>query len=141
MSWPIMRDMLDMRLPKLTASEKLVLIALGRYADEEGKSIYPSVATVAVNANLSESQVHKILRKLQSIRYVRVLHSNPGGNFYATTQRALNLSVIKADGDQARVVKRHKKESKEGFASGVEHPDEVVKMLSDLGLEGMLRRD
>lgn len=119
MSWPFVRDLLDMRLPKLTASEKLVLIALGRYADEEGKSIYPSVATVAVAANVSESQVNKILRKLQALRYVQVVGRNRGGNFYATTQRALNWRVIKADGNP-RTVKLHKKTGTEQSTSEAE---------------------
>ena len=109
MSWPIVREVLNVRLTKLTASEKLVLMALARYANPEGKCIYPSVATLATSANLSESQVQKILRKLQSIGYVRVVHRNPGGNFYQTTLRALNLGAIVADGEAARVVKCHKK--------------------------------
>jgi hypothetical protein len=101
MSWKVMRMMLDTRLPNLTPSQKLVLLALARYGSDTGDSIYPAVATLATNSNLSPSQVQKILRRLEKIGYVEVVQRSAGGNFYATTLRRLNLALIFEDGKRA----------------------------------------
>jgi DNA-binding MarR family transcriptional regulator len=102
MSWKIMRTLMDMRLPRLTASQKLVLVSLARYGTDTGESIYPSVDRLATNSNLSPSQVQKILRHLEHIGYVQVLHRSTGGNFYSTTLRRLDLAKIMADGRSNR---------------------------------------
>ena len=102
MSWEPMKLVLDAMLPKLTAAQKLTLIAMARFASKRGANIFPAVDTLAINVNVSRSQIHKILNALEKVGYISVVQRSRGGNFYATTERRLNLALIAEDDRAAR---------------------------------------
>jgi hypothetical protein len=102
------RRALDSRFEKLTASEKLTLIALLLHCDESGGNIFPSVETLAANTNVGRKQVQANLKKLERIDYLRTVGDAPGGNFYATKMRRLNLPLIFQDAKHVRLSHRKK---------------------------------
>jgi DNA-binding IscR family transcriptional regulator len=97
MTWKPLKLVLDAKLPKLTPAQKLALVALARFAREDGTNIYPSIERLALNVNVSRSQMQKILRALERVGYVETVQRSKGGNFYATTLRRLNLALIARD--------------------------------------------
>ena len=49
----------------ITASQRMVLLGLAHHADPSGKRSYPSLATLAGYADLSDRQVRRLLRQLE----------------------------------------------------------------------------
>lgn len=45
--------------------ERLVLLAIANHAREDGSGAWPSVETIALEANLSESAAHRAIRRLE----------------------------------------------------------------------------
>ncbi|GBD22997.1 hypothetical protein HRbin29_00647 [bacterium HR29] len=64
-----LRAILD--APDLTANQRLVLVALLRFADERGEC-FPAVATLASRTGLSERTVQRTLRELEKLGLVAV---------------------------------------------------------------------
>ena len=87
----------------LPASQKLVLIVMCDYANDDGLSCHPSVAQVAVKASLSDRQCKRVLKQLQDDGYLSVV-ANPNGGKPGTT-RHYKISVEKlstGDADDTR---------------------------------------
>jgi len=51
-------------------SHRLLLVTLATYADREGARVYPSLSTLARRTALSERQVRRILRQLETAGYL-----------------------------------------------------------------------
>lgn len=66
------------RIP-LQPPEKLVLLRMADYADHDGGSIYPAVATVARDCGISERAVQYILRKFTRTGLLAVVGNETGG--------------------------------------------------------------
>jgi DNA-binding IscR family transcriptional regulator len=107
------RRALDSRFEKLTASEKLTLIALLFTCDESGGNIYSSVETLAANTNVGRKQAQANLKKLERIGYLKTVGDAPGGNFYATKMRRLNLPLIFQDAKHVRLSHRKKSDDQD----------------------------
>jgi hypothetical protein len=58
----------------LAASEKLVLLILANFADDGGRC-WPSVATIARKANLTERGSRRIIRRLEEAGHIRTEYS------------------------------------------------------------------
>lgn len=80
---------------ELTASEKLMLLALAFYCDDQGGNIYPSVELLAVNANVGRSQAQKILKRLERMDLLKTVAREKGGPHHATKIRRINLSRLR----------------------------------------------
>ncbi|MFA7597402.1 MAG: helix-turn-helix domain-containing protein [Novosphingobium sp.] len=65
---------LDMPAPK-----KLTLLALCDWANDEGGSLYPSIAAIAARCSASERTVQRILRDLIGGGWLRVVGNEKGG--------------------------------------------------------------
>ena len=52
------------RLPDVTASQRLVLLALASFTDKNGSNAYPSLATLASMACCNRSTVHRAIKSL-----------------------------------------------------------------------------
>ena len=52
------------RLPDVTASQRLVLLALASFTDQNGANAYPSLATLASMACCDRSTVHRAIKSL-----------------------------------------------------------------------------
>ncbi len=52
------------RLPDVTASQRLVLLALASFTDKNGSNAYPSLATLAKMCSCDRSTVHRAIKSL-----------------------------------------------------------------------------
>ena len=64
----ILRDILA--LDDVSAQQKLVLIALNQYGDDDGRNIYPAIETIATLASLSTRQTKRHIRVLRERSYI-----------------------------------------------------------------------
>jgi hypothetical protein len=64
----ILRDILA--LDDVSAQQKLVLIALNQYGDDDGRNIYPATETIAKLASLSTRQTKRHVRTLRERGYL-----------------------------------------------------------------------
>lgn len=67
------------KLPDLSASDTLVLIALADYASDDTRQCWPSVSTIARRARLTRRAVQKRLRSLEARGLIEV---SQGGHQY-----------------------------------------------------------
>jgi AraC-like DNA-binding protein len=96
------------------ASIKLVALKLADHANDDGGSIYPSIARVAAECELSERQVQRILRDMVSRGLLRVDGDAKGGrghptrySFHMVSLSALPSSFVpKGDTHVTRTINR-----------------------------------
>lgn len=79
----------------LQPSKKIVLLALADFANDEGKNIFPSVATIAKKSSLSHRTVQTIIGGFLNYGVLRVA-KNPFGGAPGTT-RHLEISLAALD--------------------------------------------
>src|SRR5215216_1984530 len=89
-----------------SASRKIVAIKLADVANEDGTSIYPSIATVAGEAELSERQVQRIINDFRRSRLLIVVR--PGGGRNRPTEYHFNVTAIDKLPDARPVVETEK---------------------------------
>jgi len=81
-------------LPKRwgSPSRKIVAIKLADVANDDGSSIYPSIFTVASEAELSERQVQRVMEEFRKAGLLIVVR--PGGGRNRPTEYRLDLEAI-----------------------------------------------
>ncbi len=81
-------------LPKRwgSPSRKIVAIKLADVANDDGTSIYPSIATVASEAELSERQVQRIMDEFREAGLLVVVRKGGGRN--RPTEYRFDLAAI-----------------------------------------------
>ena len=75
-------------------SEKLAMLALADWGDDEGRRLYPSVKGVARKINVSESQARRILHGLIEEGYLQVVFNHNGGAPGQTRHYQLNVDKL-----------------------------------------------
>lgn len=63
----------------MPATKKLALLALADWANDEGGSLYPSIAAIAARCSVSERTVQRILRDLAEDGWLMVVGNENGG--------------------------------------------------------------
>lgn len=61
-------------------TEKLAMLALADWCNDEGGSLHPSISTIAKKINVSESQARRTVHKLIDDGYLEVIGNHEGGN-------------------------------------------------------------
>jgi hypothetical protein len=81
-------------LPKRwgSPSRKIVALKLADVAREDGSKIYPSIATVAAEAELSERQVQRVMDEFRKEGLLVI--TRKGGGRYKTTEYRLDMTAI-----------------------------------------------
>lgn len=82
----------------LPASQKLVLIVMCDYANDDGLSCHPSVAQVAVKASLSDRQCKRVLKQLQDLGYLSVIANEHGGKPGTTRHYRIDIKRLERGG-------------------------------------------
>jgi Helix-turn-helix domain len=75
-------------------SEKLVMLAMADWCNDEGGSLHPAVSTVAKKTNISDKQARRILHTLIDDGYLDVIANFNGGDKGQSRQYKLNLEKI-----------------------------------------------
>lgn len=81
----------------MPATKKLALLALADWANDEGGSLYPSIAAIAARCSVSERTVQRILRDLAEDGWLRVVGNENGGR-RKTRRYQLNAVRISSGG-------------------------------------------
>lgn len=76
----------------ISSTQKLVMLALADYANEEGRSIYPSVETISKRTSLTERAVRKTLSDLRK-RGVIVIVKRSGQ--HRANEYAIDVTTLK----------------------------------------------
>lgn len=75
-------------------SEKLTLLALADWCDDEGKNLYPSIQRVAKKISASESQARRIIHGFIDEGLLMVVANHNGGSKGSTRQYRLNIAKL-----------------------------------------------
>lgn len=75
-------------------SDKLAMLALADWCNDQGGSLHPSVATVAKKISLTEKQARVILHRLISEGWLHVVGNENGGNPGQSRQYVLNVQML-----------------------------------------------
>ncbi len=75
-------------------SEKLAMLALADWCNDDGKSLHPSISAVAKKINASESQARRIIHKFIDEGYLTVVGNFNGGDPGQARQYILNLEKL-----------------------------------------------
>lgn len=77
-------------------SEKLALLALADWCDDNGGNLYPSIGTVAKKICVSESQARRIIHTFIDDGLLNVVGNHNGGAKNQTRRYRLNLAMLSA---------------------------------------------
>lgn len=81
----------------LPTTEKMILLVLADHADDDGRNCWPSVATIARKASVSERQVQRLLQGLIGQGFIRV-DRQAGGTRDMRDDRRPNAYTITLNG-------------------------------------------
>lgn len=90
-------------VPGIPAAEKLVLIGIASHADRNGDNAWPSIATLAGYANVSERQAKRLVKALAE-RGVISIDAQGGGNARTRDDRRPNLYRIETMNGDMRLL-------------------------------------
>lgn len=90
---------------RLAATEKLILLRLADYADDQGFNIYPAVQTVADDCGVGRRAAQLTLKKLVDVGILVVI--NQGGGRRRTTEYAIDMDLVKQLKDAPPSEKSH----------------------------------
>ena len=79
---------------ELPSNQKLVLLVLCDYANDEGLSCHPSVAQVAHKSSLSDRQCKRVLKELMEHGWVSVIGNHSGGAPGSTRHYRINVKTL-----------------------------------------------
>lgn len=75
----------------LRSTQKLPLLALADYANDQGESIYPSMETLGKKCGMNERTARRLIKLLMSNKLIERIGEKPHGNF----EYKINISVLK----------------------------------------------
>ena len=75
-------------------SEKLAMLALADWCNDQGGSLHPSIASIAKKINVSESQARRIIHGFIDSGYLSVVANHGGGNPGQSRHYKLNVEII-----------------------------------------------
>lgn len=75
-------------------SEKLTLLALADWCDDDGKRLYPSIQAIAKKISASESQARRIIHGFIEEGFLTVVGNHNGGDKGASRQYLLNIAKL-----------------------------------------------
>ena len=75
-------------------SEKLAMLALADWCNDEGGSLHPSISKIAKKINVSESQARRIIHKFINEGYLEVIANHDGGNPGQSRHYKLNVNKL-----------------------------------------------
>lgn len=78
----------------LQPSKKIVLLALADFANDEGKNIFPSVATIAKKSSLSHRTVQTVIGDFLDSGVLRVAKNRFGGAPGKTRHLEINMAAL-----------------------------------------------
>jgi Helix-turn-helix domain len=78
-------------------SEKLAMLALADWCNDEGGNLSPSMSQISKKINVSEKQARRIIHKLIDEGYLSVVANHAGGHHQQTRHYVLNVQKLLTD--------------------------------------------
>ncbi len=78
----------------LPTSQKMVLLVLCDFANDDGLSCHPSIAAVAKKASVSDRQCKRLIRELELLELVKVVGNQYGGKPGSTRHYQINVERL-----------------------------------------------
>ena len=78
----------------LPTSQKMVLLVLCDFANDDGLSCHPSIAAVAKKASVSDRQCKRLIRELETLDLVKVVGNQYGGKPGSTRHYQINVERL-----------------------------------------------
>lgn len=78
-------------------SEKLAMLALADWCNDEGESLHPSIGAIAKKINVSDKQARRIIHKFIDEGYLLVVANHYGGDPGQSRHYKLNVGLLKSD--------------------------------------------
>lgn len=75
-------------------SEKLAMLALADWCNDQGGSLHPSISGIAKKINVSESQARRIIHKFIDDGYLSVVANHDGGNPGQSRHYKMNVEML-----------------------------------------------
>jgi hypothetical protein len=75
-------------------SEKLAMLALADWCNDQGGSLHPSINSIAKKINVSESQARRIVHGFINEGYLTVIANHNGGDKGQTRHYRLNIELL-----------------------------------------------
>lgn len=75
-------------------SEKLAMLALADWCNDQGGSLHPSISTIAKKINVSESQARRIIHGFINEGFLTVIANHGGGNPGQSRHYMLNIEKL-----------------------------------------------
>ncbi|HSD17222.1 MAG TPA: helix-turn-helix domain-containing protein [Thermomonas sp.] len=91
-------------------SELLAMLAMADWCNDDGRNLFPSIATVAKRIRTSESQARRVLRKLETGGWLEVIGNKFGGAPGSTRRYRLSVARL-GDSSTARMDATPQKET------------------------------
>ena len=85
--------------------DKLVLLCLADFADDDGASVYPSVRRVAVECGVGERHVQRVIARL--IKTGEMVLVSQGGGRHRTSEYRIDLAALKRCSEAGEEVPSH----------------------------------
>ena len=76
-------------------SEKLAMLALADWCNDEGGSLHPSISGIAKKINVQERQARRIVHKFIDEGFLKVVANHNGGNPGQSRHYILNIEMLK----------------------------------------------
>lgn len=89
---------------ELTGSELLVLLAMADYADDNGGTVYPSMASLGKKSRMSADQARRVIKKLVDMKLVEITRVGGwrNGLNYANEYRLILANIAQGYSQDAR---------------------------------------
>lgn len=81
----------------IASPEKMVLLALADYGNDDGVSIYPTIDTLATKCSKDRSTIMRILDRLEEHKYIEVERKHRTHNQYCINLDKIRARVAKCD--------------------------------------------
>jgi hypothetical protein len=75
-------------------TELVVMLALSDWCNDQGGSLYPSIAGVAKKARISESQARRVIHKFIDDGFLSVIANHNGGDNNQTRHYKINIEML-----------------------------------------------
>jgi hypothetical protein len=79
-------------------SEKLAMLALADWCNDQGGNLYPSISSIAKKINVSESQARRIIHGFISEGLLSVVANHDGGDPGKSRHYKLNVEILRTPG-------------------------------------------
>lgn len=115
---------------ELTSTEKLILLAMTDFANDDGLSVYPSIETLSKKTALAERTIQRVIQGLQERGIVEVVIQG-NGRYHTNEYRIYKgkLKIEKGDTETRKGDRQYTKGDRVSIKGDTESPDPSLTII------------